>query len=69
MSRKKATVLIGLCSVVGLTIGITVANWNFTDPDVLRAARLLMGAFGMAVAGFGSKWLLLGSSDREESNR
>jgi hypothetical protein len=61
--------VIGLCSVVGLTIGVAVANWNFTDPDVLRAARLLIGAFGMAVAGFGSKWLLLGSDGREGPNR
>lgn len=61
--------VIGLCSVVGVAIGIAVANWNFTDPDVLRAARLLMGAFGMAVGGFGSKWLLLDSTDRERLNR
>jgi hypothetical protein len=62
MSRKLAIFIIGFCAVMGLAIGIVVANWNFTDPDVLRAARLLMGAFGMAAGGFGSKWLLLGSN-------
>ena len=64
-----ALFVVGFCAVVGMGIGIAIANWNFADPDVLRAARLLIGGFGLAVGGFGSKWLLLGSNDQERLNR
>jgi hypothetical protein len=66
MSRSKAISIIGFCTVVGLAIGVAAANWTFTDPDVLRAARLLAGGFGMAVGGFGSKWLLLANNGHQE---
>jgi len=66
MSRNKAISIIGFCTIVGLAIGVAAANWTFTDPDVLRSARLLMGGFGMAVGGFGSKWLLLGNDGRQQ---
>jgi hypothetical protein len=65
MVGYKAVILIAVCAALGTTIGVTLANWNFVDPDVRLGARVLFGIFGAVIAGFGSKWLF---TQRQPSN-
>jgi hypothetical protein len=44
-------------AIVGLILGVLIANWrfggvHFEDPDVLRAARLIIGGFGAILFGY-----------------
>jgi hypothetical protein len=60
MTKGKYVTIVTLCTALGFATGIVIANWKFTDPDVLRAARILLGVVGAIVGGFGSKWLIIG---------
>lgn len=59
MTKYKATALILGAAAAGMFVGIAVANWQFRDPDVVLAARVLLGGAGALIAGFGAKAFIL----------
>lgn len=56
--------IILLSMVVGIGIGIGIANAFFVGDDVLRAARVIFGFFGVMIGGYLSSWLLTQQADR-----
>lgn len=62
MSRSQLIAL--ACALLGLVLGIAIANWKFTEPGVLTGARMLFGVFGFVIGYFGGNWLFVGRKVR-----
>jgi hypothetical protein len=58
MSRSQLIAL--ACALLGLTIGILIANWQFTEVGVLRGARALYGVIGFIIGYVGGSWYFVG---------
>ena len=62
MSRSQMIAL--ACALLGLVVGISIANWKFTEPGVLVGARMIFGVFGFIFGYFGGNWFFTGRTVR-----
>jgi hypothetical protein len=59
MTKYIVAALILAGAGLGMAVGVIVANWQFRDPHVLLAARVLLGGFGALLAGIAVKSFIL----------
>jgi len=50
--------LVVVCVILGAGVGVGVAEWRFTDPDVILGARLLFGLVGAIIGWAASRWIV-----------
>jgi hypothetical protein len=48
-----------MCAVLGLALGLLIANLQFSDLHVLRGAAMLYGVLGLIVGYFTGGWFFL----------
>ena len=66
MSRSQLIAL--TCAFAGLALGISLANWQFTEAGVLTGARLLYGIGGFIGGYFAGAWFFIDRKARGYSS-
>jgi hypothetical protein len=64
MSNATALIAVLFTAVVGLIVGILIADWrfggtHFIDPEILLAARVLIGGAGLFVFGYAARSMVI----------
>ena len=64
MSRGASLLAVFATALVGLIAGILIANWRFggarfIDPEILLAARVLIGGAGLFVFGYAARSMVI----------